>query len=227
MSETKKPCLAKRVGILLICVLLAASMLTSCGRTSSENAPSEVIKLTEENIAPGVFKQRLDYELLASKLTGSYSIGARAEYWFEENTLILTNNNNPNRSKQPNAQYKDTSPTCRYELIKEMYIANRGFIHYQAYYGTYELNEAEQTVTLNLPEYSYTYVWSGDNIATNPKGESFSTHLIGTEEGDDPTRGFSYEFYNTAKATTSQQVRLNLSDNTFSFVSVFEADYAQ
>ena len=226
MSKVKKTVLWKKIVLLVICIVMLVST-TACSPNAEESKEAAPIPLTEENIAPGVFKQRVECETLASKVVGSYSIAARAEFWYEDNTLILTNNNNPNRSKQPDAQYKDTSTTCRYELIKEMYIANRGFIHYQAYFGTYVLNEADQTVTLNLPEYSYSYVWSGDNIATNPKGESYSAKLIGTEEGEDPTRGFSYEYYNTAPATAPQEVRIDLNDNSFSFVSVFEADNNQ
>lgn len=226
MSRGKKRVLLKKIGLLVVCIAMLVST-TACAPKAEGSNEKATIKLTEENIAPGVFKQYVDYETLATKVVGSYSIAARAEYWFEENTLILTNNNNANRSKQPDAPYKDTSTTCRYELIKEMYIANRGFIHYQVYFGTYVLNEADQTVTLNLPEYSYSYVWSGDNIATNPKGESYSDRLIGTEEGDDPTRGFSFEYYNTMPSTAPQDVRINLNDNSFSFVSVFEADNEQ
>ena len=208
-------------------VVMTAAMalaVTACAPGGDGGSTEAPPTLTAENIAPGVFKQYVDYETLASKVTGSYSIGARAEFWYEENTLILTNNVNPNRTNLDNP-YKDESTTCRYELIKEMFIANRGFIHYQSYFGTYVFNEAEQTVTLNLPEYSYTYVWVGDNIATNPKREEYSSGLNGSSDGKyDPTRGFSYEFYNTMVATTSQEVRINLNDNSFSFVSVFEAD---
>lgn len=216
----------RKIGTLALCMTMALSVMTGCSSAPAEEAEAEPVPITAENIAPGVFTQHLDCEEIATKLTGSYSIGAREEFFYEDNTLILTNNSDPNRSKQPDAQYKDTSTPCRYELIKEMYIANRGFIHYQAYFGTYVLNEEDQTVTLNLPEYSYSYVWSGDNIATNPKAESYSDHLIGTKEGDDPTKGFANEYYNTQPATQPQQVRINLNDNTFSFVSVFEADDA-
>ncbi len=220
MIKTKKFLLAASSAVMTIAMAFAVTACAPAPGSSTETPPT----LTEENIAPGVFKQYLDYETLASKMTGSYSISARAEFWFEENTLILTNNPDANRSNL-SIKYKDETTTCRYELIKEMYIANRGFIHYQAYFGTYELNEAEQTVTLNLPEYSYTYVWTGDNTVINPKPESYSSGLIGSEGvPGDPAQGFAYEYYNMAVATTSQDVRIDLSDNSFSFVSVFEAD---
>lgn len=200
--------------------------ISACSFMMPQEEPVEEVpqKLTAENIAPGVFKQYIDVETLASKLTGSYSIGARAEFWYEENTLILTNNNNPNRSKCT-IEYKDQETTCRYELVKDMYIANRGFIHHQAYFGTYVFNEEEQTVTLNLPEYSYQYIWSGDNIATNPKSETLCAGLLGSEgvKGD-PAKGFAYDYYNTATAKEPQKIRINLKDGTYSCVSIFEAD---
>lgn len=220
MTKTKKFWLMTCSVVMTAAMMFAVTACSPGSDASTETPPT----LTEENIAPGVFKQYVGYELLSRKMTGSYSTGARAEFWFEENTLILTNNDNPNRSglKIP---YKDTENSCRYELIKQMYIANRGMIYYQAYFGTYVFNETEQTVTLNLPEYSYTYNWVGDNIATNPKQESYSSGLIGSEGvSGNPAKGFAYEYYNTTVATSSQDVRINLNDNSFSFVSVFESD---
>ena len=217
---TSKKFLAVLLTVLLTVVTAAAFI--GC-KTDEEVEPTKQT-LTAENIAPGVFKQHIGHEDLVNKVVGSYSIAALADYWFQENTLVLTNNVNPNRTNLP-IKYKDESTTCRYELIKNMYIANRGFIHYQAYFGTYVLNEKEQTVTLNLPEYSYSYVWVGDNIPTNPKRENYSSGLVGSEGvPGNPAQGFSFGHYNTANATTSQDVRIDLNDNSFSFVSVFEED---
>lgn len=221
MTKKKNFWLAACSVVMTAAMALAVTACAPGGDGGSTEAPPT---LTAENIAPGVFKQYVGYDLLSRKMTGSYSTGARAEFWFEENTLILTNNDNPNRSGL-SIKYKDETTTCRYELIKEMFIANRGMMYYQAYFGTYVFNEAEQTVTLNLPEYSYQYNWVGDNIATNPKKESYSSGLMGSEGvSGNPAKGFAYEYYNTTVATAAQEIRINLNDDSFSFVSVFEAD---
>lgn len=84
MTKRKNTTLWKRIGLLALCMVMVASTLTACAPAAADKTDAEPVRITAENIAPGVFTQHLDCETIASKLTGSYSIGAREEFFYQD-----------------------------------------------------------------------------------------------------------------------------------------------